>query len=248
MSSQHETQPRSGDSPQFTTTHWSVVLAAGEQNHAQADAALEKLCRTYWYPLYAYVRKRGQSPQDAQDLTQEFFARLLAREGFTKVRQEQGRFRSFLLASLKHFLSDARDHAQAQKRGGGLTIISLDDSQAEARYELEPQDHLTPELIFERRWAYALLETVVNRLRDEFVLADKRTQFEALKPFLLGESRGMTCADAAGRCGLTEAAAKMSISRMRRRYREILRDEIAHTVAHPGEIDDELRQLLAVIS
>ncbi len=222
-------------------------MAAGDSASPDATAALEKLCRTYWHPLYAYVRRCGHSVHDAQDLTQEFLAGLLQRKGLAGLRPEKGRFRAFLLASLKHFLADQRDRERAQKRGGGVPVLSLDDLTAEARYQLEPRDELTPDRAFERRWAYTLLEQVLVLLRGEFVLADKGPLFEALRPFLVGEAQGVSYSEVAARLGLTEAAAKMTVTRMRRRYRELLRAEVAHTVADPREIDEELRQLMVAL-
>ena len=233
--------------PLFTTTHWSVVLAAGEQHSDAARVALENLCRAYWYPLYVFVRRHGYGPQDAQDLTQDFFARVIGNEHLTKVRPEKGRFRSFLLTCLQRFLADARDRAQAQKHGGGRSVISLDDSNAEARYQLEPQDELSPDRIFDRRWAYALLETVMKRLQAEFSDAGKGVVFDALRPFLAGEAEGLSDSEVAGRLALSEAAAKMTATRMRRRYRQLLRAEVANTVATQTDVDEELRYLFAAL-
>ncbi|MBI2929021.1 MAG: sigma-70 family RNA polymerase sigma factor [Verrucomicrobia bacterium] len=223
------------------------MLAAADSASPDAAAALEKLCRTYWSPLYAFVRRCGHSVHDAEDLTQEFLAGLLHRKGLARLQPEKGRFRAFLLASLKHFLADQRDRESAQKRGGGVPVLSLDDTTAEARYQLEPRDDLTPDRVFERRWAYALLEQVLVLLRGEFVRAGKGPLFEALRPFLVGEAEGISYVEVAARLGLTEAAAKMTVTRMRRRYRELLRAEVAHTVADPREIDEELRHLMAAL-
>ena len=230
----------------FTTTHWSVVLAAGEQKSPAAREALEELCRTYWYPLYVFVRRHGYGPPDAQDLTQEFFARRISKQVLARVQRERGRFRSFLLVSLKHFLADARDQAQAQKRGGGQVIVSLESVQAEGRYQREPRDELSPDRLFERRWAYTLLETVIARLGAEFSAAGKQLIFERLKPFLIGQG-GESYAQAARELGFTEAAAKMTVTRMRRRYRELLCAEVAKTVAEPGEVESELNHLMSVL-
>jgi RNA polymerase sigma factor (sigma-70 family) len=231
----------------FTTTHWSAVLAAGQQKGPAAREALEELCRTYWYPLYLFVRRHGYGPCDAQDLTQEFFARLIAKQQLARAQPERGRFRSFLLVSLKHFLADAHDRAQALKRGGGRVIVSLEEEHAEGRYQREPKDEMSPERLFERRWAYTLLETVITMLGAEFRAAGKQVLFEGLKAFLIGEGEGATYSQAAGALGLSEAAAKMTVTRMRRRYRELLRAEVAKTVAEPGEVESELSHLFSVL-
>jgi RNA polymerase sigma-70 factor (ECF subfamily) len=233
--------------PLFATTHWSVVLAAAENNAPQSATALERLCRTYWYPLYAYVRREGYSPADAQDLTQEFFARLLARHSLAQVAPEKGRFRSFLLAAMRHFLSDQRDRASAVKRGGGAEVLSLDAQEAEERYRLEPVDHLDAEKIYERRWAMTLVEKALERLRDESVAAGKGGLFERLRRFVAGESEA-TWGEAAAELALSEGAMKAAVHRLRERYRVLLRDEIAHTVADPAEIEEEVRYLIRVIS
>lgn len=233
--------------PLFTTTHWSVVLAAARQETPDATAALERLCRTYWYPIYAYVRREGHTPADAQDLTQEFFARLLARNSLAQVAPRKGKFRSFLLAALRHSLSDQRDRARAVKRGGGAEVLSLDAQEAETRYRLEPVDRLDAEKIFERRWAMTLLDQALTRLRDENVAAGKTQLFERLRSFVAGES-DVSCSEAAVQLGLSEGAVKSAVHRLRQRYRELVREEIAHTVADPAEIDEEIRYLITVMS
>ena len=231
----------------FATTHWSVVLAAAKEETPEAAAALERLCRTYWYPLYAYVRREGYNPADAQDLTQEFFARLLARNSLAQVAPEKGKFRSFLLAAMRHFLSDQRDRARAAKRGGGQEVLSLDAQEAEERYRLEPVDRLDAEKIYERRWAMTLLEQALFRLRDESAAAGKAELFERLRRFVAGDSDA-TWGEAAAELGLSEGAMKIAVHRLRARYRALLRDEIAHTVADPTEIEAEVRYLMRVIS
>lgn len=231
----------------FATTHWSVVLAAKQGDAPDARTALEKLCCTYWYPLYAYVRREGYSAPDAQDLTQEFFARLLEKDYLAQVERQKGKFRSFLLAALRHFLSDQRDRARAAKRGGGAEVLSLDAQEAEERYRLEPVDRLDAEKIFERRWAMTLLEQALTRLQDESVVAGKAELFERLRDFVAGES-DVSCREAAVQLGQTESAVKSAVHRLRQRYRELVREEIAHTVADPAEIDAEIRYLIAVIS
>mgnify|MGYP001185071297 CR=1 FL=1 len=232
--------------PLFATTHWSVVLAAGSRESPEASAALEKLCCTYWYPLYAYVRREGHTPADAQDLTQGFFADLLARNALAHVGREKGKFRSFLLAALRHFLSDQRDQARAVKRGGGKEMLSLDAEKAEGRYGLEPIERLDAEKIYERRWAMTLLGQAWTRLREESVAHGKLQQFERLAEFVAGEAE-VTCVSAASELGLTESAMRSVVHRLRERYRALIREEIACTVSAPGEIDEELRYLITVM-
>ncbi|HRY50592.1 MAG TPA: sigma-70 family RNA polymerase sigma factor [Candidatus Paceibacterota bacterium] len=218
----------------FATTHWSVVLAAGQGIDPRATEALACLCRTYWYPLYAYVRREGFGAPEAQDLTQEFFARLLAKNCLGQVGPQKGKFRSFLLAALRHFLSDQRDRARAAKRGGGAKVLSLDAQEAEERYRLEPVDRLDAEKIYERRWAMTLLGQALSRLRDESVVAGKAEWFERLREFVSGESE-VSCGEAAAQLGQTESAVKSAVHRLRQRYRELVREEIAYTVADPGQ-------------
>ncbi len=230
----------------FATTHWSVVLAAANEEKPEAAAALERLCSTYWYPLYAYVRREGHSPADAQDLTQEFFARLLARHALAQVAPEKGRFRSFLLVGLRHFLSDQRDRASAAKRGGGKAVLSLDAQEAEDRYRLEPIERLDAEKIYERRWAMTLLGRAWTRLREESAARGKLQQFERLAEFVAGEAE-VTCVAAASGLGLSESAMRSAVHRLRERYRALIREEIALTVSAPGEVDEELRYLIRVM-
>jgi DNA-directed RNA polymerase specialized sigma24 family protein len=232
---------------QFTTTHWSVVLAAGQGESSQTAEAMEKLCRTYWYPLYAYVRCEGYSPEDALDSTQAFFARLLEKHYLGQVGPQKGKIRSFLLAALRHFLSNQRDRARTVKRGGDAVHISLDAQDAEERYRLEPVDRMDAQRILERRWAMTLLERALSRLREESVSAGKTDTFECLQDFIAGES-DVSCTAVAARMGLTESAVKSILHRLRQRYRALVREEIAQTVADPGEIDAEIRYLITVIS
>ena len=232
---------------QFHTTHWSVVLAAGTELSSQAGAALERLCRAYWYPLYAYVRRRGFRPQDAEDLTQSFFTRLLEKNYLADADRSRGRFRTFLLAALGHFLADEWDKSQSQKRGGGVTLLSFDAEMAEKNYHLEPVDHLDPQTLFERRWVSTLFTRVLDRLEQEHRDTGRSELFDTLKNFLTGERDDTSYATAARRLNLTENAVKQAAHRLRRRYREIFRDEIAQTLADPGELDDEVRHILAVI-
>jgi RNA polymerase sigma factor (sigma-70 family) len=243
-STHSEPSPR----PAFVTTHWSLVISAGHNDTPQARNALEKLCRTYWFPIYAFVRRQGQAPPDAQDLTQEFFARLLEKNYLTSADPAKGRFRSFLLASLKHFLANEWDKASAQKRGGGQILIPIDVATAETSCGFEPADQLTAEKIFERRWALTLLEQVLHRLRAEYVSDDREKLFEQLKPTLTEASRTVAYAEIATRLGTTEGAVKVAVHRLRQRYREVLRAEIADTVASPEEVEDEIRNLFAALA
>jgi len=232
---------------QFATTRWSVVLAAGEGGTPGSREALARLCEIYWYPLYAFVRRWGHTADDAQDLTQEFFARLLEKHYLGDVRRERGRFRSFLLASLKHFLLNERDRVLAQKRGGGRVLLPLEGDTAEGRYRLEPCEPSTPETIFERRWALTLLDRVLTHLRDEYAASDRRPLFEALRGLLTGQADTPRYAELAVRLAMTEGAVKVAVHRLRRRFGALLREEIADTVADAGDIDDEIRYLFKVL-
>jgi RNA polymerase sigma-70 factor (ECF subfamily) len=232
----------------FATTHWSVVLTAGQKPEAQASAALERLCRTYWYPLYAFLRRQGQSAEDAQDLVQGFFLHVLQREILRTAAPGRGRFRSFLLGTLKHFLCDERDKAHARKRGGGQQFISWDLAQAEGWFQQELADHDSPEQLFERRWAMALLEQALNRLQAEGGEKARDGSFAELKPFVTGEQGPLSYAATAARLGLSLSAVKSAIFRLRRRYHELVREEVAHTVAEPQEVEEELRHMLAIFS
>ncbi len=231
----------------FATTHWSVVLAAGQANTSKSAAALEQLCRTYWYPLYAFVRRRGYSPEDAQDLTQEFFRRLLARNYLGVAEPNKGKFRSFLLAGLKNLLADERDKANRLKRGGGHKPISFDAPAAEERYWLEPVDAMTPERLFERNWAAAALERAACRLRDEYVATGRTRLFEQLTEFRRDSDEQRSYADLAAQLGLSDSAVKSAIHRLRQRHQELVREEIAQTLDDPAEVDEEIRHLLHVI-
>ncbi len=231
---------------QFDTTHWSVVLAARGES-ADAQMALEKLCGVYWYPLYAFVRRKGCGPQDAEDLIQAFFARLLQRKDLETVQRERGRFRSYLLVSLKHFLINEQCRARTEKRGGGRPLISLDEVQAEKKFAQEPIDKTTPEKIFERRWADALLDKVLERLRKEYEATDRLRLFESLRWFLSDEPAEQSQAEIAAKLGVSTGAVKQAVRRLRQRYREILHEEVAHTVATAADIDDEIRHLIGVL-
>jgi len=233
---------------QFAVTHWSVVLAAGRSDSTHARSALEKLCRTYWQPIYAYVRRQGHGPHDAQDLTQEFFARLLEKNSLADVDRGKGRFRSFLLASLKHFLANEWDKAQAQKRGGGQILIPIDVQSAETSCGVDPADQATAEKIFERRWALAVLDHALKRLRQEHVQEGKENLFEQLKGTLTEASRSVRYSEIAAQLDMSEGAIKVAVHRLRQRYRELVRAEIADTVATTAEVEEEVRALFSALA
>ena len=241
-------EPRSVGVGQFATTHWSVVLCAGQGDGTRSREALARLCQTYWYPLYSFVRRQGHSPEDAQDLTQGFFAHLLGNHALPSVDKGKGKFRSFLLASLRNFLANERERACAQKRGGGQPVVSLHVATAESRYGLEPVDHATPDKVFERNWALTLLEQTLARLRAEQAEAGKATQFAAMQPCLMNDADTPRHAELAFQLGLSVDAVKMAVSRLRRRYRELLCDEIAQTVSSPAEVEEEIRHLFAALA
>lgn len=235
------------DGDRFASTHWSVVLRAGRDSSPESEAALEKLCRAYWLPLYAFIRRQGRTPEEAQDLTQAFFAHLLESGSFTRADPDKGRFRSFLLGALKHFLVNDWQRQQRQKRGGGRVVISLDAADPETQLPIEPVDELTPEMVFEKRWAEAVLRQVLERLRLEFAAGGQAERFDELKVFLAAGQEPASYAEMAGRLGLSEAAVKSAIYRMRQRYGELIRSEIAQTVATPAEVEGELHHLLEVL-
>jgi RNA polymerase sigma factor (sigma-70 family) len=234
---------------QFHTTRWSLVVSAQgvsgglTDGSTNARAALAQLCEFYWYPLYAFVRRQGYPPHDAQDLTQEFFARLLTRDWLANVHQERGRFRSWLLAAMKHFLANEWDRLRAQKRGGPDNVVSIDEAIAEGRYQNEPADAETPERLFDRRWALTLLERVLGQLRQQFAEEGKSAQFEILKETLTGESPPY--AEIGAALQMNEGTVKVAVHRLRERYRALIRSEVAQTVATPAETDTELRHLLS---
>jgi RNA polymerase sigma factor (sigma-70 family) len=230
----------------FTTTHWSVVLEAQGPSPA-AQEALEKLCRTYWRPIYGFVRRQGVGIEDAKDLTQGFFALLLERRDLDAVRKEKGRLRSYLLTSLKHFLTNERQRAMAIKRGEGQRLIPLDQLHEREYAGFDAEDTSTADQIYERRWALALLEQVLTRLGDEYRAAGNLIMFKRLKEVLTDESDHPSQAQIADELGMTENAVKQAFHRLRERYRQLLREEIAHTVMAPGDIEDELRHLIAVL-
>jgi len=232
----------------FTTTHWSVVLSAGQRESARSAEALEVLCRQYWPPVYAFVRRRGHGSADAQDLTQEFFARLLEKNYVESADASKGKFRTFLLTAVNRFLINDRERARTQKRGGGHAHFSLDDVRAEDGLRVEPADDATPETIYERRWAETVLELVLARLRQEYDNAGENKRFEIPKPFLAGEKQTKAGAQLAAQLKITESAAYSAVHRLRKRYGELLREEIAQTVNRPEEIEEELRYLVRVLS
>jgi len=231
----------------FPTTRWTLVLAAGDPSRADCRDAIGSLCATYWYPLYAFVRRRGSAAPEAQDLVQEFFTRFLAGRFFDRADPAKGNFRSFLLTCLKCFLADEKDYANAQKRGGGVPPLPFEVAAGESMYTREPSHNETPEKIYERRWARALLDSVHGRLRDEFVRHGRLDHFNHLKPYLMGGGDA-PYGDLATKLGVTEGALKTGIHRLRRRYRDLLREEVAATVADPKAVDAELRFLASAMS
>lgn len=232
----------------FATTHWSVVLTARDGDASKALTALGDLCRAYWRPVYAYIRRDGNGPADAQDLTQEFFSRFIEKEWIRRLKHQSGKFRSFLLTFLKHFLSDERERAGAQKRGGGKIIISLDELQSEENHALEPAESLTADQIFERRWAQNLMDRTVVQLRQEYIESGKRDLFDQLKDFQPNEPGLQSHAAVGIRFGLSESAVKSAAHRLRLRHRAILRQEIARTLSSSDEVDEEIRHLIQVLS
>ncbi len=235
------------DTGRFATTHWSVVLTANQSDDQRSHEALTRLCQTYWYPLYAFVRRQGYGAEDAKDLTQGFFAHLLEHHGLGKLERAKGKFRSFLLASMRHFLADERARAHAHKRGGGHAPIPLDAASAEKRYGLEAPDYASPDKLFDRSWALTLMEQVLGQLRAEQEAAGKLKQFALLQDCLMGEPDAPRFLELAAQLGVSEAAAKMTVSRLRRRYRDLLRQEIAHTVNTQTEVEEEIQDLFAAL-
>ena len=239
--------PESGKE-QFLTTHWSIVLEASLNNSQGAYSALSWLCKTYWYPIYAYVRRQGYNPTDAADSTQGFFERLLEKNYMADVNRDKGKFRSFLLAALKHFLSNERDHARAVKRGGGQSPISFDQTDAEKRYRLEPVEKMSADKIFERRWALTLLDQVLGSLRQEYADSGRIEIYELLKDRLIGASDTVPYTELAATLNMNTGAVEVLVHRMRRRYRDLLRMKIAETVSSQDEIEDEIRQIITILS
>jgi RNA polymerase sigma-70 factor (ECF subfamily) len=230
----------------FSTTNWSVVLEAQGQSPA-AQQALERLCRTYWRPIYIFIRREGTGPDEAEDLTQEFFAMLLERRNFEDVRKEKGRLRSYLLTSLKHFLVSEHRRAVTVKRGKGQQPVPLEELTAMKRAEMEPADHLSADRIYERRWALTLMDQVLRRLKNEYDTAGNTRLFDSLKQLLVDEGEAPSRAEIAVTLGMTENAVRQALHRLRQRYQLLLREEISHTVAVASDIEDELRHLIAVL-
>ena len=235
-------------SQKFFTTHWTVVLTAQESDSPAAAAALERLCQTYWPALYAYLRRGGRTPADASDLTQAFFARFLEKEFLKDVDRAKGKFRSFLLRTLNHFLADEWRHAHAQKRGGAQPALSINTDEWESQFGHELTNAQTPEKLFEKRWAMALFEQALTRLRDESVRAGKGHEFEQLKEFLSSPSNEGAYATAASTLGLSPRTIAVQVHRLRKRYGQLVREEVAQTVSNSAEVEEELRNLLDVLS
>jgi RNA polymerase sigma factor (sigma-70 family) len=234
--------------PAFVTTHWSVVVTAGRSDTPRAQEALEKLCQAYWYPLYAYVRRRGHSVEDAQDSTQEFFSRLLAGNWVGDADRAKGRFRSFLLTALNRFLANEWDHARAKKRGGGEVAVPLDAALAESRYCADTTSALEPDRLYDRQWAMTLLDRALARLEAEQQRTGKAEEFAVLSPALTAERGDIPYATMAEKLGLSDTATRMAVHRLRKRFREVFREEITQTVAEPGEVEEEIRHLLAALA
>lgn len=232
----------------FPTTHWSVVISAGDSDSQAASAALESLCQTYWYPLYAYIRRRGHDSHQAEDLTQGFFAQFLSGNHFARAEREKGKLRSYLLGALKHYLADAADHGKRLKRGGGQAPISLDVLTGEERYLAEPADERSPDRLFERRWALTVLDRVLARLKEDYDRGGNILLFARIKPFLISKAGLGSYSEIASDLGMTEGAVGVAVHRLRKRYGQLFREEIANTVANPLEIETEIRHLAAVLS
>lgn len=248
MTTEHSTPDSSAPGDIFATTHWTVVLAAGKRHTPQADHALEELCRSYWFPLYAYVRRRGHSKQDAEDLTQAFFAGFLAKNYLEGLSAERGRFRAFLLASLKHFLANEWDKSQRQKRGGGVMPLSLDWQTADTKFQIAATAEPSPEKAFDREWALALLARVIERLQTECAADGKAKLFEQLKVFLAAGKGESAQSEVARALGMEEGAVRVAVHRLRKRYRVLLREEIAQTLSDPAMVDEEMRALFGAFA
>ena len=232
----------------FATTQWTVVLAAGQRATPQSDRALEELCRAYWFPLYAYVRRRGHTKEDAEDLTQAFFARFLERNYLAGLSAERGRFRAFLLAALKHFLANEWDKSQCQKRGGNITHLSLDWQTADTKFQVAATNEPSPDKAFDREWAVTLLAKVIEQLQKECEAEGRAKLFEQLKIFLTVGKGELSHAEAAHKLGMDETAVRVTVHRLRKRYRQLLRDEIAQTLADTADVDEEMRALFGAFS
>ncbi|MCW5553415.1 MAG: sigma-70 family RNA polymerase sigma factor [Verrucomicrobiae bacterium] len=248
MTSEQSNSSTSAPGDVFATTHWTAVLAAGRRHTPQSDHALEELCRTYWFPLYAYVRRRGHTKEDAEDLVQAFFSRFLAKNYLEGLSAERGRFRAFLLAALKHFLANEWDKSQRQKRGGGAAHLPLDWPTADTQFQLATSVELNPEQAFDREWALALLARVVERLHAECAAQDQARMFEVLKPFLTVGKSAIPYPQAAAQLGFSESAARSAVHRLRRRYREVLRAEIAQTLSDPANVAEEMQALFSAFA
>jgi RNA polymerase sigma-70 factor (ECF subfamily) len=248
VTSEHSSEQTSAPGDVFATTHWTVVLAAGRRHTVQSDQALEELCRAYWFPLYAYARRKGHSREDAEDLIQAFFERFLARNYLDGLRAERGRFRAFLLASLKHFAINEWKKSQRQKRGGGEIVLSLNWSTADTQFQVASTAEPSPDKAFDREWAVALLGKVIQRLQSECEADGRGKQFSELKIFLTAGKGALPHATAAKALGIDEGAVRVTVHRLRKRYRELLRDEIAHTLSDPKQVDEEMRALFGAFS
>lgn len=232
----------------FVTTQWTAVLQAAAGENESSRDAFGRLYSDYWYPLYAYVRRRGHAPPDAEDITQDFFVHLIHYEALDGLQREGGKFRTFLLRLLDNFLANHWDHNRAQKRGAGQARLSLDAAEGEARYALEPPEQTTPETLFERQWVFTLLANVLENLGREFGATGKTGLFADLRPYLQGDRQGAPYAEVAQRHGMSEGAVKVTVHRLRQRYGELLREEIARTTGGPDEVDEELRHLMTVVA
>jgi DNA-directed RNA polymerase specialized sigma24 family protein len=240
-------EPKRAGQGRFPTTAWHLVLAVDSDSSVAGNEAFAALCRSYWHPIYAYIRQKGFPIEEAQDLTQEFFVRVLEKGYFNEADPARGRFRYFLLTAINHFLSNQRDRERAQKRGGGRIFLSLEMEEAENHYRRLPVDNQTPEKIYEKQWTVTILESVMTRLRTELEQEGRSGQFDRWKPFLAGEQERSGYGQLAAACGMTEAAARVAVHRMRRRYQQLLRDQIAQTLAQREEIEDEIRYLLKAL-
>ena len=248
MPGKTDTNSIPADTSRFATTHWSMVLAAGDSSSPQHEQALSRLCRAYWFPLYAYLRRSGYKSHKAEDYTQGFFARVLERHGLRRADPTRGKFRSFLLASLKNFLADEHNYAVAQKRGGGKKVLSLDIDAAEKRYTKEPGHCLSPEKLFEKSWALNVLKQAMNRLKTEYETEGKHQLFSYLKVYLTVGAKTVPYKEAAANLAITEGAVKVTVLRLRRRYSDLVRDEIARTVTTEAQVDEEIRDLFSALA
>jgi DNA-directed RNA polymerase specialized sigma24 family protein len=248
LSTELPSHPPGAPADIFVTTRWTIVLTAQGQRSRQADVALEELCRVYWYPLYVYVRRRTETREDAEDLTQSFFARFLEKNYLEGITSQKGRFRAFLLISLKHFLANEWDRAHSQKRGGGAATLPLDLQSADTRYHNDPADNLSPDKLYDRAWAITLLEQVIARLRRECATDGRLELFEQLKPVLTEGKGAVDCSRAGAALGIGEGAVRVAIHRFRKRYRELLREEIAQTLFDPAQANEELHALFQAFS